>query len=590
MRRGRLAAAGLAAIGLWLAAAFIAGPLPAAAAQQAAVSITGTGCTTLSGFCFSPTSIEVRAGNSVQWTNNTLVPHTATQDGVGGWSTPFVDPGKSASVTFTTPGTFAYHCSIHPDMHGTVVVKSPTFYFAEGYTGPGFAETLSLFTPNTSGSASIDYYTRTGHLPTVTVPLNAGKVTVRDVNADVGPGQDVSAKVTLPGPGVVERTIRFDTGTWHGSTDKVGVADPATEWDFAEGSTLDAFSEYLTLQNPNASAVAVTLNYFTESGATPVKTLGLPANSRTTVEVFKGGTGDVLNCVANGPTANCGVGRGIGGVSAQVKSTMPIIAERPFYVNGYNFGDGVIRDGHDAFGANAPASLWYFAEGTTLAGFKEYLTLQNPGGIDAMVTLNYFTNAGLNPVKTVAVKARSRVTVEVFKGTTSDLMSCVPNGPGANCGVGPGIQGVSIQVRSGVPIVAERPMYMYNDFGSGAVAGAHIVVGATELGTLFGFAAASTLAGENDYLTIQNPGTMVANITITYLTPIGQVVKGFPVAAGTRKTVEVFKTAEGAGPGYSPLGIVVSSDQPVLVEKPTYSSNAATYGATVTMGFAAVSF
>jgi hypothetical protein len=129
-------------------------------------------------------------------------------------------------------------------------------------------------------------------------------------------------------------------------------------------------------------------------------------------------------------------------------------------------------------------------------------------------------------------------------------------------------------------------MYMYVDFGTGPVAGAHIVVGATSLGKLFGFAAASTLAGENDYLTIQNPGTIVANVKATYYTSTGPVVKNFQVAAGSRRTVEVFKVTDGAGPGISQLGIVISSDQPVLVEKPTYNSTPAGYGATDTLGYA----
>jgi plastocyanin len=33
-------------------------------------------------------------------------------------------PGATFTTTFTTPGTFAYHCSIHPFIHGTVIVTS----------------------------------------------------------------------------------------------------------------------------------------------------------------------------------------------------------------------------------------------------------------------------------------------------------------------------------------------------------------------------------------------------------------------------------------------------------------------------------
>jgi hypothetical protein len=133
-------------------------------------------------------------------------------------------------------------------------------------------------------------------------------------------------------------------------------------------------------------------------------------------------------------------------------------------------------------------------------------------------------------------------------------------------------------------------MYMVYDFGSGPVAGAHDVMGQTGLGTLFGFAAASTAAGENDYLTIQNPNAVAANLTITYYPAGSPVIRTFTVPMNTRHTVAVFQLAEGVGPGVTTLGITVASDQPVLVEKPTYSANVNTYGATDTAGFATGSF
>jgi hypothetical protein len=128
-------------------------------------------------------------------------------------------------------------------------------------------------------------------------------------------------------------------------------------------------------------------------------------------------------------------------------------------------------------------------------------------------------------------------------------------------------------------------MYIDYDFGSGPVAGAHDAVGANQLATLFGFASASTQAADNDFLTVQNPGATDAHITVTYYPPLGRtIVRTFTVAARSRHTIEVFGVAEGAGRGLSALGIVVASDQLVLVEKPTYSTNPTTYGATVTGG------
>ena len=65
-------------------------------------------------------------------------------------------------------------------------------------------------------------------------------------------------------------------------------------------------------------------------------------------------------------------------------------------------------------------------------------------------------------------------------------------------------------------------------------------------------------------------------------------MKTLVVPAGTRHTILVFNATEGAGPGYGPLPILVDSDQPVLIESPSYSSNPSTYGAVDTVGYPAV--
>ena len=522
--------------------------------------------------------------------------HLDYQDQVGS-VVHFATPSAGVGRIFVggTDQVFAYllnpTCTA-PSVSGSGGSGATSFYFAEGFTGGGFRECLALLMPNASGTATIDYWTAGGQ-STGTVALTAGQVSMINVNAVVGANQQVSVRVTLPSPGIVERELYFDTGTWRGSTDKVGVTAPSAEWDFAEGSTLTNFSQYLTLQNPNPSSVTVDLNYQTDTGAHPVKTLSLPATSRTTVEVFNGNTTQNLaSCVPNGAGASCGVGRPVGGVSVQVRSrSLPIVAERPFYVNGSSFGSGAIRDGHDAFGATAAGTQWNFAEGTTLAGFNEYLTLQNPGSLSAATTLQYLDDLGNVMNRTLTVPGQRRVTVEVFRGSkAASISNCVPSGTSASCGVGPGVGGVSLAVSANQPIVAERPMYMVNDFGSGKVAGADVVVGATGFASLFGFSALSTLAGDYDYLTIQNPAASTATLTITYYTSGGTVVRTVPVSAHTRHTIEVFNSTEGTGRLADPLGVVISSDVPVLVEKPTYGSNANTYGAADTLGYSPASF
>jgi len=78
---------------------------------------------TIAGFAFSPQTITIDVGDSVTWTNNDDVDHTATGSDFD--TSTITSGGGTAKVTFDTAGTFAYACAIHPSMTGTVVVGSP---------------------------------------------------------------------------------------------------------------------------------------------------------------------------------------------------------------------------------------------------------------------------------------------------------------------------------------------------------------------------------------------------------------------------------------------------------------------------------
>jgi len=76
---------------------------------------------TISGLAFSPATLTVTVGDTVTWTNRDPVGHTVTGTG---FDTGTIAGGASASVTFANAGTFAYVCTIHQSMAGTVVVKA----------------------------------------------------------------------------------------------------------------------------------------------------------------------------------------------------------------------------------------------------------------------------------------------------------------------------------------------------------------------------------------------------------------------------------------------------------------------------------
>ena len=73
-------------------------------------------------FVFQPSSTTVGVGTTVTWKNNGSVGHTVTSTS-GLFDSGYIPPGGTYQFTFVTAGNYAYHCSIHTFMTGTVVVQ-----------------------------------------------------------------------------------------------------------------------------------------------------------------------------------------------------------------------------------------------------------------------------------------------------------------------------------------------------------------------------------------------------------------------------------------------------------------------------------
>jgi amicyanin len=72
-------------------------------------------------FAFAPATLTVKAGTTVTWTNKDEDPHTVVDNG-GAFRSQALGSGGTYSFTFPAAGTFDYICSVHPFMHGSVVV------------------------------------------------------------------------------------------------------------------------------------------------------------------------------------------------------------------------------------------------------------------------------------------------------------------------------------------------------------------------------------------------------------------------------------------------------------------------------------
>jgi plastocyanin len=88
---------------------------------QSSAPVETTNVSMAKSYRFDPETIEIKAGQTVTWTNNDNFTHTVRVDGQDDHK---VDRGASVSLSFADPGTYHYVCTLHShDMHGTVIVR-----------------------------------------------------------------------------------------------------------------------------------------------------------------------------------------------------------------------------------------------------------------------------------------------------------------------------------------------------------------------------------------------------------------------------------------------------------------------------------
>jgi plastocyanin len=101
------------------------GQTPAATAAPAASTPRGT-TIAIKNFAFDPATLTVKSGTTVSWVNQDGTSHTIVSDPVSpvSFSSDTLQTGASYTFSFTQPGTYTYHCSIHHSMKGTIIVQS----------------------------------------------------------------------------------------------------------------------------------------------------------------------------------------------------------------------------------------------------------------------------------------------------------------------------------------------------------------------------------------------------------------------------------------------------------------------------------
>ncbi len=415
------------------------------------------------------------------------------------------------------------------------------WYFAEGSTREGFQEWLCLVnTSSAAASANITYFYADTWLDESTVVPAFTRLTV-PVNSVIGDGWDVSVRIITASRDLLcERPMYFSyRGKWTGGSAGIGSPRRSQLWFFSEGYTGPGFEEWLCLANPGEQTANVTVDYIYKS-STSSASYSLPPFSRRTLSV----------------NAEVGANRE---VSLRVESNQPIVAERPMY---FLYG-GNIDGGHNVLGATYTSNYWCFAEGTTRDGFDEYLTITNPGSRGTNVDVYYLLGPGQGDAlkKAYTVAGSSRFTINVRDQVGSD-------------------KDVSCFVQADQPVVAERPMY----FRYGSWSGGHDVVGSNYAFDQWIFCEGTTRTGFEEWLTLANPNTGSATVTIDYIPGYGQgssLTRTYTVEGGTRKTIYV----PGEVGREKDISARVSSTLPIVAERPMYFRYGTWDGGTDVLGY-----
>ena len=211
MRRLLAISAALAALGGATAAGAMDGPMHGGmgnAAPGDAVSIQFAG--------YAPGRIDVVAGDTVRWTNNSVRVHTVN-DVDGAWSSPRIVGTDSFSHEFDTPGTTIYYCALHPFMRGEIDVHNVLLSAPMEPGAPGRPYTLHGRTALAAGeSVTIEADTGAGFQRAGTATVDADGTFTTDVMPTAtatyraAAGSDASPGVQLL---VLDRKLKASSAT-----------------------------------------------------------------------------------------------------------------------------------------------------------------------------------------------------------------------------------------------------------------------------------------------------------------------------------------------------------------------------------------
>ncbi len=384
------------------------------------------------------------------------------------------------------------------------------------FSGSGFApgEVVQL-SDSTGDSQSVVADNQGGMSVTITVP--ATQVTGSAAFTARGLTSKSSASATVFVAAVAVRAATPTSTPRPTVQVSPTVAAPSANtgsstWYFAAGRTDKGYSEQVDVLNPNHSLVRGTITLYYGSGKSTSTSFSLGALER--------GTYDVGSIV--------GMQRGIAIV---IKAGMPVAATVT--------GEHGTTNKTVLSGVSATADKWYFADGYTTKAFVETLDVFNPGSTSASVRVTWPRTGGKSVQTTFTVAAHSVRSVSVNKYV-------------------PGTSHAMIVSSNHAVVVARETV-----FGSKSQ-GTMVTQGTSRAATKLYLAEGSTTGGVQESVTVLDPGSKSAHVTLTFYASSGKSIAKRTLTVGSvqRQSIDVNSITNSAS-----VAAVVSSDVPVVAER-----------------------
>ncbi len=360
---------------------------------------------------------------------------------------------------------------------------------------------------------------------------------------DYAVNSDVSTLVrsTNEVPIVAERAVYFDFDKASGGHGAPGVISASPEWHLAEGSTNWGYSTFVLIQNPVEDENPVTLWFMRSDSYNYKGEFTLEPHSRFTLDV---------STIPGFEEAD---------FSIKVEAERPVVVERAMY---WDDGEGN-SGGHDSPGVAEPSRCWYLAEGYTGGGFDTFVLIENPNPQKVRARMDYILPKGGLVTGYHDLLPNSRITVHLDEVEGLEDTD------------------VSVRVDADKPVVVERSMYFDYfgiDEGSNSTA-------TTSLSKTWYVAEGYTGEGFDTYILLMNPGDVDAGTVLRFHLPGGEEKKvRVTVPAHSRRTVKVNDLG---GMGDMEFSTLVTSNQPIVVERAVYFSSGSREGGHSAVGVAA---